>query len=55
LKEDPEKNKLTNDKEGKKENTKENVPMKIRKETLNYDKRNKPAAKVKQSNNSFEY
>jgi hypothetical protein len=25
-------------KEGEKENTKENVPMKIRKETLNYDK-----------------
>jgi hypothetical protein len=24
--------------------------MKIRKETLNYDKRNKPAAKVQQSN-----
>jgi lipopolysaccharide export system protein LptA len=37
-------------KEGEKENTKENVPMKIRKETLNYDKRNKPKAKVKQSN-----
>jgi lipopolysaccharide export system protein LptA len=37
-------------KEGEKENTKKNVPMKIRKETLNYDKRNKPAAKVQQSN-----
>jgi hypothetical protein len=55
LKEDlfsDEENKLNDKmiKEGEKENTKENVPMKIRKETLNYDKRNKPAAKVKQSN-----
>ena len=33
-------------KEGKDENAKENVPMKIRKETLNYDKKN-PKAKVK--------
>jgi hypothetical protein len=32
-------------KEGEKENTKENVPMKIRKETLNYDKKNKPKRK----------
>jgi hypothetical protein len=34
-------------KEGEKENTKENVPMKIRKETLNYDKRNKGESKIK--------
>ena len=33
-------------KEGKDENAKENVPMKIRKETLNYDKKN-PKAKAK--------
>lgn len=33
-------------KQGKAENAKENVPMKIRKETLNYDK-NKPKVKVK--------
>ena len=33
-------------KEGKDENAKENVPMKVRKETLNYDKKN-PKAKVK--------
>jgi hypothetical protein len=42
LKEDlfsDEENKLNDKiKEGEKENTKENVPMKIRKETLNYDK-----------------
>ncbi|EJL63551.1 OstA-like protein [Flavobacterium sp. CF136] len=33
-------------KEGKDENAKENVPMKVRKETLNYDKKN-PKAKAK--------
>jgi hypothetical protein len=42
-------------KEGEKENKKKMSQWK-RKETLNYDKRNKPKAKVKQSiNNSFEY
>ena len=35
-------------KEGKDENAKENVPMKVRKETLNYDKKN-PKAKAKGS------
>ncbi|WP_410503915.1 OstA-like protein [Flavobacterium sp. XN-5] len=32
-------------KEGKKEDAKENVPMKIRKETLNYDKKKSPSSK----------
>jgi hypothetical protein len=37
-------NPTINDKEGKAEDAKENVPMKIRKETLNYDKKRKPTS-----------
>jgi hypothetical protein len=33
--------------EGEKENAQENVPMKIREETLNYDKKKKPEPKAK--------